>query len=133
MARPGLEPGTPRFSVVRPSGLNTGDLQGMPRRLAWFPVSVFSRTLRSFPPGYGRRRGPSAFRRAGLLRAACRRRSSVGGETSAIGEAGRAGARECSEQVAERAVAPGGGLAVEDREQRVGLLVKREQFSRAGR
>jgi hypothetical protein len=43
------------------------------------------------------------------------------------------GARECSEQVAERAVAPGGGLAVEDREQRVGLLVKSEQFSRAGR
>jgi hypothetical protein len=28
------------------------------------------------------------------------------------------------EQVAERAVVPGGGLAVEDREQRVGLLVE---------
>ena len=30
MARPGLEPGTPRFSVVRPAHLNSLDLQGIP-------------------------------------------------------------------------------------------------------
>jgi hypothetical protein len=61
MARPGLEPGTPRFSVVRPAHLNSLDLQAIPWLLAQSRGSGLSRTLRSFPGGYGRRRHPSAF------------------------------------------------------------------------
>jgi hypothetical protein len=51
MARPGLEPGTPRFSVVRPAHLNSLDLQEIPWLLAQPGRSALSRTLRSFPGG----------------------------------------------------------------------------------
>jgi hypothetical protein len=61
VARPGLEPGTPRFSVVRPAHLNSFDLQGIRWLLTQSRGSGLSRTLRSFPGGYGRRRHPSAF------------------------------------------------------------------------
>src|SRR5207247_4330003 len=53
MARPGLEPGTPRFSVVRSLGLNPVDLQGIqpryadPSSVADFPdFAAVCRTLR---------------------------------------------------------------------------------------
>jgi hypothetical protein len=61
MARPGLEPGTPRFSVVRPFRLNTCGLQGISLHWRMRRVSGLSRTLRSFRRGYGRRQGASAF------------------------------------------------------------------------
>ena len=61
MARPGLEPGTPRFSVVRPSRLNLARLQGITWLLAMYTASAFPRTLRPVPRRYGRRRGSSAF------------------------------------------------------------------------
>jgi hypothetical protein len=61
MARPGLEPGTPRFSVVRPSRLKPTSLQRIPWILAMRTASAFSRTLRSYPRRYGRWRGSAAF------------------------------------------------------------------------
>ena len=61
MARPGLEPGTPRFSVVRPSRLNIAVLQEILVAGGMFSESGFSRTLRPFPRRYGRWRGSSAF------------------------------------------------------------------------
>jgi hypothetical protein len=53
--------GDTTISVVRPAHLNSLDLQGVPRLLAQSRGSALSRTLRSFPRGYGRRRHPSAF------------------------------------------------------------------------
>ena len=61
MARGGLEPGTPRFSVVRPSRLKLARLQGITWLLAMCTASAFSRTLRPFPWRYGRWWGSSAF------------------------------------------------------------------------
>jgi hypothetical protein len=61
MARPGLEPGTPRFSGVLPLRLNPGELQGFPPVVERSGASGFSRTLRTFSRRYGRRWGPSAF------------------------------------------------------------------------
>jgi hypothetical protein len=62
MARRGLEPGTPRFSVVRSRYLNPIYFQGISSLLATSAASAFSRTLRPFAGRYGRRLGPSAFR-----------------------------------------------------------------------
>jgi hypothetical protein len=64
MARPGLEPGTPRFSVVLPLRLNLRIfpiLQGISRVLRIARASGFSRILRPFGGRYGRRRASSAF------------------------------------------------------------------------
>ena len=61
MARPGLEPGTPRFSVVRSLGLNPVDLQGIQPARPISRASGLSRTLRPFGGRYGRWCGPSAF------------------------------------------------------------------------
>ena len=61
MARPGLEPGTPRFSVVRPCRLNVVCLQRILVGQWSSRASGLPRILRSFPLGYGRRREPSAF------------------------------------------------------------------------
>ena len=61
MARGGLEPPTPRFSVVLRCSPCSGDLQAIPVILQVSRVSAFSRTLRPFRGGYGRRQGPSAF------------------------------------------------------------------------
>ena len=74
MARPGLEPGTPRFSVVRPMNLNPAELQELPGANGADRASEPSRILRSFPRRYGRRRRPSAF---SLAARAPRRRSSI--------------------------------------------------------
>jgi hypothetical protein len=60
MARPGLEPGTPRFSVVLLRGSSSAHLQGKYRCLNWLAPSAFSRTLRSFPVRKDRYRGSSA-------------------------------------------------------------------------
>jgi transposase len=57
----GLESGTPRFSVVRPSRLKLVSLQEIPWLLATCTASTFSPTLRRFPRRYGRWRGSSAF------------------------------------------------------------------------
>jgi hypothetical protein len=67
MARRGLEPGTPRFSVVRSRYLNPIYFQGISSLLATSAASAFSRTLRPFAGRYGRRLGPSAFSLAGDL------------------------------------------------------------------
>jgi hypothetical protein len=64
VARPGLEPGTPRFSVVRPLTSASVRFAGNSLSLATFRRPAFSRTLRSFPERYGRRRGSSAFSEA---------------------------------------------------------------------
>jgi hypothetical protein len=61
MARPGLEPGTPRFSVVRSCHWSSADLQGFPADQSRSSGLGFSRILRSFLGEKGRRRGPSAF------------------------------------------------------------------------
>jgi hypothetical protein len=70
MARPGLEPGTPRFSVVFPCRSRVLDLHGIATEVASSIASTFSRILRSFSERYGRRRGSSAFssRRPGRSR-----------------------------------------------------------------
>jgi hypothetical protein len=70
MARPGLEPGTPRFSVVHPRRSSSACLQRLSMIRAAGCVSRFSRTLRRFSGGYGRRGGSSAFsqRRSGPAR-----------------------------------------------------------------
>ena len=61
MARPGLEPGTPRFSVVCSCRSSPAYLRGIPLVSAASSVSGFSRTFRAFAGRYGRRRGSSAF------------------------------------------------------------------------
>ena len=55
------ESGTPRFSVVRPSRLKLGRMQGIPWIITMCTGSAFSRILRPFPRRYGRWRGSSAF------------------------------------------------------------------------
>jgi hypothetical protein len=61
MARPGLEPGTPRFSVVLLCRSSPLHLQGKGHCSAASAMSGLSRTLRTFPGRYGRRRSSSAF------------------------------------------------------------------------
>ena len=67
MARPGLEPGTPRFSVVRPAHLNSLDLQGITWLLAQSRGSALSGLCGRFQAvtADGGTRLP--FRRAGPL------------------------------------------------------------------
>jgi hypothetical protein len=60
-ARPGLDPGTPRFSIVISCRSSVLDLQGIATESASSTTSTFSRILRSFSERYGRRRGSSAF------------------------------------------------------------------------
>jgi hypothetical protein len=61
MARPGLEPGTPRFSVVLPYSLNPSDLQAILVVIQGSRAFVLSQILRPFRGRYGRRQGRSAF------------------------------------------------------------------------
>ena len=66
MARPGLEPGTPRFSVVLARRSSSVDLQGIRTILAALRPSTLSRILRAFSGPYGRRMRPSAFSWTGV-------------------------------------------------------------------
>jgi hypothetical protein len=61
MARGGLEPPTPRFSVVLPLRLSWADLQDFLFTLGGSHASGLSRTLRPFSLRYGPRWGPWAF------------------------------------------------------------------------
>jgi len=63
MARPGLEPGTPRFSALPPRRSSSCHLQAIPPILAVAIVSRFSRNVRPFLGRYGRRAPSSAFSR----------------------------------------------------------------------
>jgi hypothetical protein len=72
MARPGLEPGTPRFSVVLAWCLSSTNLQGISATPAALHLSTLSRILRAFSGRYGRRMRSSAFSWTGVRLTVCR-------------------------------------------------------------